>query len=141
MMTSNNIKRVMIIAFAFITVIILMTSCADVSHVQKCLPETEHTYGFWGGAWHGTISIPSFIGELFSDDIAIYAVNNNGRWYDFGYVLGLGGAIKLIGFLLQLLFAGLSSSTTSTYRRRHQFCNVFLPKFVQCIINQLKNKL
>lgn len=82
-----------------------MSSCADVSHVKQCLPETEYTYGFWGGAWHGTISPLAFIGELFSDDIAIYAINNNGRWYDFGYVIGLVGAIKLILIAFEILFA------------------------------------
>ena len=31
-----------------------------------------------------------FIGSLFFDDIAMYAINNNGGWYDFGFVLGAG---------------------------------------------------
>ncbi len=99
----NNIKRIMLVAFALITTVVLMSSCADVSHVKQYLPETEHTYGFWAGAWHGTISPLAFIGELFSDDIAIYAINNNGRWYDFGYVIGLVGAIKLILIVFQIL--------------------------------------
>lgn len=92
-----------------IIVIILLSSCADVSHVHQCLPPVEHTYGFWGGAWHGTIAPLAFVGELFSDDIAIYAVNNNGRWYDFGYVIGLVGAIKLFAIGIQILIAGISS--------------------------------
>jgi hypothetical protein len=25
------------------------------------------------------------------DDVAIYAVNNSGGWYDFGFLLGIGG--------------------------------------------------
>jgi hypothetical protein len=33
----------------------------------------------------------SFIGFLFSDDIAVYAVDNNGGWYNFGFLLGVGG--------------------------------------------------
>ena len=32
----------------------------------------------------------SWIVSLFSDEIAIYAVYNNGAWYDFGFVLGIG---------------------------------------------------
>jgi hypothetical protein len=70
---------------------ILMTGCADVSHIEKCLPVAEHTYGFWGGLWHGIVAPFALIGEMFSDDIAIYAHNNNGGWYDFGFVLGIGG--------------------------------------------------
>jgi hypothetical protein len=31
-----------------------------------------------------------FILSLFMDDVAMYAVNNTGGWYDFGFVLGAG---------------------------------------------------
>lgn len=41
--------------------------------------------------WHGLIIVFSFFGSIFSDDIAIYAIYNNGGWYDFGFVLGVGG--------------------------------------------------
>jgi hypothetical protein len=88
---SKNIKRIMLIAFIIIAAVLLFSSCADVSHIKQCLPETEHTYGFWGGLWHGLIAPFAFIGELFSDNIAVYAHNNNGGWYDFGFVLGIGG--------------------------------------------------
>jgi len=88
-----------------VLVLIGLTGCADVSHVQDCLLPTEHTYGFWGGTWHGMISFFSFIGSLMYDDIAIYAVNNNGAWYDFGFVGGLGITIRL----LRLIVKGLNS--------------------------------
>lgn len=91
-------NRKYIIAILLMIFAIALSGCADVSHVQECLPEAEHTYGFWGGTWHGMISTVSFIGSLFSDDIAIYAVNNNGGWYDFGFVGGFFGMLKL--FLL-----------------------------------------
>jgi len=103
------LKRVMITMFILVVTLLFFSSCADVSHVHQCLPPVEHTYGFWGGAWHGTIAPLSFIGELFSDDIAIYAINNNGKWYDFGYVIGLVGAIKLIGLGIQIIVAILES--------------------------------
>ena len=90
----KNIGRIMTFMFLLVVVMICCTSCADVSHVEKCLPVTEHTYGFWGGLWHGIIAPFAFIGELFSDDIAVYAHNNNGGWYDFGFVLGIGGFAK-----------------------------------------------
>ncbi len=66
----------------------LLTGCADVTVVKECITDTP--YGFWGGLWHGIIAPFSFFGSLFSDDIAIYAVNNNGGWYDFGFMLGAG---------------------------------------------------
>lgn len=56
-------------------------------------------YGFWGGLWHG-MTIPfSFVGRMFDDGIVLYSVNNNGRWYDFGYALGAGG----LGFWFRLI--------------------------------------
>lgn len=83
-------RKIILLTLAFFFLTLLLTSCADVSHVQDCLPETEHTYGFWGGLWHGIIAPFAFIGELFTDDIAVYAHNNNGGWYDFGFLLGIG---------------------------------------------------
>jgi len=70
-------------------VAVLLTGCADVSpDIHKVI--TNDAYGFWGGLWHGIVLPLSWIGSLFSDNIAIYAYNNNGGWYDFGFVLGLG---------------------------------------------------
>ena len=69
--------------------LLLLSSCADVQpQVQACLE--GYTYGFWGGLWHGWIAPFSWVGSLFSDDIAVWAVNNNGGWYNFGFVLGVG---------------------------------------------------
>lgn len=89
-------KRNNLIALITIFSLLIMTGCADVSHIKECLPVDEHTYGFWGGTWHGMIIWFSFIGSLFSDDIAVYAINNNGGWYDFGFCGGFGLMIRLI---------------------------------------------
>ena len=73
-------------------VILLLSSCADVQpNVAACV--IGHEYGFWGGLWHGMITPFSFIGSLFSNDIAVWAVNNNGGWYTFGFLLGCGGLV------------------------------------------------
>ena len=45
--------------------------------------------GFWLGLWHGLIFPLAWIVSLFAPNIAIYAVPNNGGWYDFGYFLGI----------------------------------------------------
>jgi hypothetical protein len=47
--------------------------------------------GFWMGLWHGIIAPLAFIVSLFSDHIRIYAVPNSGLWYDFGFMIGIGG--------------------------------------------------
>ena len=78
----TNIIYILLLAF-------LLTSCADVSpHAQSFI--TSNPYGFIGGMWHGMIIPFSWIGSMLSDDIAIYAYNNNGGWYNFGFVCGVG---------------------------------------------------
>jgi hypothetical protein len=46
--------------------------------------------GFWGGLWHGIIAPITFIVSLFAKEVSIYETNNNGRWYEFGFMLGIG---------------------------------------------------
>lgn len=68
---------------------VFLSSCADVQHnLNPCLE--GHVYGFWGGLWHGIIAPFAWVGSLFSNDIAVWAVNNNGGWYTFGFILGIG---------------------------------------------------
>ncbi|MEQ1744515.1 MAG: hypothetical protein ABMA02_03750 [Saprospiraceae bacterium] len=66
-----------------------LVSCADVEPVRECL--TGNQYGFFSGLLHGFITPASFIGSLFDDNIAIYAVNNTGGFYDLGFLIGSGG--------------------------------------------------
>jgi hypothetical protein len=66
-----------------------LTGCADAVHLsynEHCNP-----VGFWYGMWHGFISPISFLISLFDDSVSIYSVYNNGGWYDFGFILGMGG--------------------------------------------------
>ena len=93
MMTKTSIRNVCTLfsVLLLLLLFLLLSGCADVSDVQECIKVDEHTYGFWGGLWHGIIVLFSFIGSLFSDDICVYAINNNGGWYDFGFFMGIGG--------------------------------------------------
>jgi len=54
--------------------------------------------GFWMGLWHGFISLFTFIISLFNDHVSIYEINNSGKLYDLGFVLGIamfyGGSCK-----------------------------------------------
>lgn len=67
----------------------LLVACADKTIVTQIM-ET-HQYGFWGGLWHGIVAPFDFIASLIWDDVTVYAENNNGHWYAFGFVLGVGG--------------------------------------------------
>jgi hypothetical protein len=46
--------------------------------------------GFLGGLWHGILAPITFIVSLFANGVRIYETNNKGRWYDFGFMLGIG---------------------------------------------------
>lgn len=46
--------------------------------------------GFFVGFWHGIIAPLVFLVSLFTTDVRVYETNNNGRWYDFGFLLGIG---------------------------------------------------
>jgi hypothetical protein len=69
--------------------IAMLTSCANQEVVAPCLK--GHTYGFLGGLLHGFIAPFDLIAMLFRSDITVYAPNNNGAWYAFGFLLGSGG--------------------------------------------------
>lgn len=86
-MKKEKIKRVMLFVM-ILSVMIVLGSCASSQDVKECVQ--GHTYGFWGGLWHGIISPFSFIGSLFSDNIIVWSPNNNGHWYTFGFLVGIG---------------------------------------------------
>ena len=73
-------RRIVILAAA-----LLLSACAATQTVAT----TAAAPGFWLGVWHGFIFPVAFVISLFSDQIAIYAVPNNGGWYDFGYFVGI----------------------------------------------------
>lgn len=80
-------KKLLVIA----AVAILTVGCA--TNAPLAAPIVVDPYGFWGGLWHGYIIIFSFIGSLFDPTIAIYSFNNNGAFYNLGFVIGA----RLIG--------------------------------------------
>jgi hypothetical protein len=88
MKTKMNFKKVIFSAL-IVTGLIILASCAQKEVVDTCL--TGHKYGFWGGLWHGIIAPIDFIVMLFKDNITMYAQNNNGGWYAFGFLIGSGG--------------------------------------------------
>ena len=48
--------------------------------------------GFWLGLWQGFISPITFLISLFTSAVNIYEVQNNGNWYDFGFMVGVAAA-------------------------------------------------
>jgi hypothetical protein len=46
--------------------------------------------GVWLGLWHGIIAPVTFVISLFDPNVQMYDVHNDGAWYNFGFLLGLG---------------------------------------------------
>jgi len=65
---------------------IALTACVATQQSDAVAPTAP---GFLLGLWHGFIFPVAWIASLFVPKIAVYAVPNNGGWYDFGYFLGI----------------------------------------------------
>ena len=64
---------------------LLLTACAT----QVSNAVAPQAPGFLLGLWHGFIFPVAWFLSLVMPDVAVYAVPNNGGWYDFGYFLGI----------------------------------------------------
>lgn len=70
-----------------VSALLLLAACArQTAATVSSAPETP---GFLLGLWHGFIFPVAWIFSLFDPAVAIYAVPNDGGWYDFGYFLGI----------------------------------------------------
>jgi hypothetical protein len=65
--------------------LIALSACAR----QEASAVASDAPGFVLGLWHGFIFPVAWVLSIFFRDVAIYAVPNNGGWYDFGYFLGI----------------------------------------------------
>jgi hypothetical protein len=63
-----------------------LSACAATEAPTAVAPDAP---GFLLGLWHGFIFPVAWVVSLFAPQVAIYAVPNNGGWYDFGYFLGI----------------------------------------------------
>lgn len=77
------------VLFLILVLSLFLSGCAEKEAVDACLK--GHTYGFLGGLWHGFIAPFDLIAMLFKDDVVVFAQNNNGAWYAFGFLIGSGG--------------------------------------------------
>ena len=74
-------KRVVIAAAA-----LTLAACAATQQADAIAPAAP---GFLLGLWHGFIFPVAWVVSLIVPRVAVYAVPNNGGWYDFGYFLGI----------------------------------------------------
>src|SRR6266536_2459798 len=88
-------KHRMYVAMAVVGVLALTACAAGPNNVAEV--NAPHIAGFWLGLWHGVISPITFIVSLFTSDVSVYDVHNNGNWYDAGFMLGVATAFSGAG--------------------------------------------
>ena len=72
-------------------VLAMLTACAPGPNEMARTPDEDgEMAGFWQGLWQGIIAPITFIISLFTPNVRLHEVHNNGNWYDFGFVLGAG---------------------------------------------------
>ena len=59
--------------------------CIAGSDSKYQLPDARPA-GFCAGLWHAVIAPVTFVVSLRNPGVGIYEANNNGRWYNFGFV-------------------------------------------------------
>ncbi len=64
-------------------------SAAGSNELANSVNEKGEIAGFWRGLWHGFIAPFAFLTSLFKEDVGMYETHNNGKWYNFGFILGL----------------------------------------------------
>lgn len=71
---------------AILAAALALSACAA---TQQSDAVSSSAPGFLLGLWHGFIFPVAWIVSLFLDKVAVYAVPNNGGWYDFGFFIGV----------------------------------------------------
>jgi hypothetical protein len=80
-----------IILVAVLIGMLVLAGCAPGPNSAEKTPDADgRTAGFLLGLWHGLISPITFVVSVFSKNVRLYEVHNNGTWYNFGFVLGAG---------------------------------------------------
>ena len=89
-------RRAVLAGLGLVAGVLVLASCAAGAN-PAASSGNPHVAGFWLGLWQGIIVPIAFIVSLFNDHVGIYEVHNNGVWYDFGYVLGIGVGASIGG--------------------------------------------
>ncbi len=68
--------------------LLVLSGCTAAANDVVTPPGVELA-GFWQGVWHGLVSPVTLVVSLFRDDVGLYAVHNDGAWYDVGFMVGV----------------------------------------------------
>ena len=82
-------KRSLLFVALVVALIVLAGSAPSPNSMAGTPDETGNVAGFWTGLWHGIIAPITFLVSLFNDNVGMYAIHNNGGWYNAGFLFGL----------------------------------------------------
>lgn len=71
------------------TLALAATLSACATQLPAAVAHAPATPGFLLGVWHGFIFPVAWVLSLLYPEVAIYAVPNDGGWYDFGFFVGV----------------------------------------------------
>ena len=83
-------KRSLVFVMLAVAMIVLVGCAAGPNNMVDKPDEEGDVAGFGTGLWHGIIAPITFVISLFSNDVGMYAIHNNGGWYNAGFLFGLG---------------------------------------------------
>ena len=95
-----SVKKLLILFF----LIIAGMTLTGFTFVEPGNVSSFGTPGFFMGVWHGLVAPYTLIIRLFAD-IYMYAVPNNGLFYDTGFLLGIVFSLP-IGWLAAIISTG-----------------------------------
>jgi hypothetical protein len=78
------------LGLGMIVALLMLSACA--AGPNELVDTGPDPAGFWLGLWQGLISPIMFLISLFTAEVNIYEVQNNGNGYDFGFMLGVAAA-------------------------------------------------
>lgn len=82
-------QRIVIVVLGLLFVALFATGCGSPNDTPN--PPGTEVAGFWNGLWDGFTAWFAFIFDLVGlGEYNIYEVHNNGGWYNFGFLLGIG---------------------------------------------------
>ncbi len=82
-------KRALLLCGVIFLMLALAGCAPGPNQLAGSIDHAGRVAGFWLGLWQGIITPATFVISLFSDNVHMYEVHNNGGWYNAGFLLGM----------------------------------------------------
>ena len=102
-----NKKWISVLLVLVLTTFLVGACTAGPSELRNVPDKDGGIAGFWKGLWHGFISPFTFIVSLFTTNVHVFEVHNNGNWYMAGFLMGA-----------SIIFGGSGGRASARRRRR-----------------------